>query len=137
MSHAVDRHAAVSHDIPSGFGTTLPTGTATCSASVPSCSSDSNVRRGSRVSSPVQPSLGTTAWTMTSLPSASTPAPSQPRIIGSRSSGSPTPLSDQTSWWLSPAARTDTVVQPAGGVGSGRSPTSSALSGSFASMRAA
>ena len=63
-----------------------------------------------------------TACTTTSLPSSSTPAASQPRIIGSRSAGSPTPRSDQTSWWLSAAARTVTVVQPSGGTGSACSP---------------
>ena len=41
-----------------------------------------------------------TGWTTTSRPSAVTPAASQPRIIGSRSAGSPTPRSEKTSWWL-------------------------------------
>jgi hypothetical protein len=75
-----------------------------------------------------------TLCTITSLPSASTPAASQPRIIGSRSSDSPTPRSDHRSWWLSEAARTSTVVQPSGGSGSGRSPISSPASGSSASI---
>ena len=114
VSHAVERHAAVANDIAAGLGTTLPVGTRTFSASVPSCSSDRSVRRGSRVSSPRQPSEGTTAWTMTSLPSASTPAPSQPRIIGSRSCARPTPRRDHTSWWLSAAARRSTRSSPAG-----------------------
>ena len=47
-----------------------------------------------------------TAWTITSLPSSSSPAASHPRIIGSRSAGSPTPCSEKTSWWLSDAAST-------------------------------
>ena len=63
---------------------------------------------GSSASSPRQPGSPTSAWTITSLPSASTPAASQPRIIGSRSAGRPTPFSDQRSWWLSAAARTST-----------------------------
>ena len=67
---------------------------------------------------------------MTSLPSSSTPAPSQPRIIGSRSAGRPTPRRDQTSWWFSPAARTSTTDHPGRGSGRGRSPTSSPDSGS-------
>src|SRR5690349_23729395 len=66
----------------------------------------------------------------TSLPAVSTPDASQPRIIGSRSAGRPTPRSDQISWWLSELARTSTVTQPSGGDGSGRSPTVSAASGS-------
>jgi hypothetical protein len=115
----------------------LPRGTATRSASAPWCFSESSVRFGSSVSSPRQPSEVITEWTMTSLPSASTPAASQPRIIGSRSSGRPTPRSDHRSWWLSEAARTSTVVQPSAGSGSGRSPTSSAASGSSASIDAA
>ena len=53
------------------------------------------------------------------------------------SSGRPTPRSDHRSWWLSEAARTSTVVQPSGGSGSGRSPTSSAASGSSAFVDAA
>src|SRR5262249_16807486 len=65
------------------------------------------------------------------------PAASQPRIIGSRSAGRPTPRSDQTSWWLSAVALTETVVHPAGGCGSGRSPVSRPPSGFSASMRTA
>ena len=71
-----------------------------------------------------------TAWTTTSLPSSSSPAASHPRIIGSASSRSPTPRSDQRSWWLSEVALTVTVVQPSGTSGSGRSPVVSPESGS-------
>src|SRR5665647_2498315 len=49
---------------------------------------------------------------MTSFPASSTPAPSQPRTIGSRSAGSPTPRRDHTSWWFSPAARSLTTDHP-------------------------
>ena len=45
-------HAASSNDNASGFGITFRAGTATVSASVPGCFSDSSVRPGSRVSSP-------------------------------------------------------------------------------------
>jgi len=66
----------------------------------------------------------------TSLPSSSRPAASQPRIIGNASSRSPTPRSDQRSWWFNDADLTSTVVHPSGTSGSGRSPTTSPLSGS-------
>jgi len=78
-----------------------------------------------------------TAWTITSRPDSSMPAASQPRIIGSASSASPTPRSDHRSGWLSDAALTLTVVQPSGTLGSGRSLTSSAPSGFSRSIRAA
>ena len=53
-----------------------------------------------------------------------------PRIIGSASSRSPTPRSDQRSWWLRLAAFTVTVAHPSGASGAGRSPTTRPLSGS-------
>ena len=130
VSQAVLRQAASSCESSAGFGSTLRVGTTTRSASVPWCFSDSSVRRGSRVSSPDQSGLGITACTTTSRPSASTPEASQPRIIGYLSSARPTPRSVHTSWWLIDAARTVTVVHPSGASGSGRSPTSSAASGS-------
>ena len=51
--------------------------------------------------------------------------------VGSDSSFSPTPRSDHTSWWLSEAALTVTVVQPSGATGSaaGCSTTSCAPAG--------
>ena len=98
VSQAVGRQAACSHERPVGFGTTLRAGTRTCSAKVPGWSSERSERLGSRVSSPTQPGVAMTAWTSTSLPWSSVPAASQPRIIGSRSAGSPTPRRDQTSW---------------------------------------
>ena len=55
-------------------------------------------RDRSVASEPVKSGSLITAYTITSRPSAVTPAASQPRIIGSRSAGSPTPRSDQTSW---------------------------------------
>ena len=48
----------------------------------------------------------------TSRPSAVMPDASQPKIIGSRSAGNPTPRSDHTSWWFSAAAFTVTSTQP-------------------------
>ena len=132
VSQAVGRQAASSKDSDGGFGTTLPAGTTTLSAKVPWNRSDSSDRPGSSVSSPVQPGALITAWTSTSLPSSSYPAASQPRIIGSCSWRRPTPRSDQMSWWLSDAALTVTVVHPSGTSGSGRSPTTSPLSGSSA-----
>ncbi len=95
------------------------------------------MRSGSSVSSPCQPGLAITLWTITSLPSSSTPAASQPRIIGSRSAGSPTPWSDQRSWWLSAAALTSTSAQPSARSGSGRSPSSRPESGSDSDWRTA
>ncbi len=72
--------------------------TATFSAKVPSCRSDSSDRRGSRVSSP-PPASGSpiTECTMTSWPSGSRPAASQPSTMGSRSADMPTPRSVHTS----------------------------------------
>lgn len=67
---------------------------------------------------------------MTSAPSAVTPAASQPRIIGSADSFSPTPRRLQRSWWLREAAFTRTAVQPVGTSGAGLSPTSKTLRGS-------
>ena len=131
MSQAVGRHAASSKDSDAGFGTTLRRGTTTRSANVPWCRSESSDRFGSRVSSPAQLGSLTTAWTTTSLPSSSYPEASQPRIIGSDSSLSPTPRSDQRSWWLSDAAWTVIVAQPSGATGSGRSPTTRPDSGSW------
>ncbi len=132
------RQAASSKESAAGLGTRLALGTTTRSANVPWNRSDSRERRGSSVSSP-PPALASpiTPCTTTSLPSASTPAASQPRIIGSRSAGSPTPRSDHTSWWLSAVALTVTVAQPADGSGSGRSPVSRPLRGLSASIRAA
>ena len=131
VSHAVGRQAASSNDSEAGLGITLPRGTTTLSANVPWYRSESSERFGSRVSSaPVQPGSLTTACTTTSLPSSSYPAASQPRIIGSCSSLSPTPRSDHRSWWLSDAALTVTVVHPSGTSGSGRSPTTRPDSGS-------
>src|SRR5690242_1385710 len=71
-----------------------------------------------------------TGYTTTSPPSGPIPAASQPRIIGSWSSLSPTPRSDHRSWWLSELARTSTTAQPSGTVGSGASPTVRPASGS-------
>ena len=95
--HAVGRQAASAHVSSAGFGTTLRAGTTTVSARVPGCFSDSSDRRGSSVSSPSQAGSEITECTITSRPSASTPAASQPRIIGSRSAGRPTPRSDHRS----------------------------------------
>src|SRR6201995_327370 len=78
-----------------------------------------------------------TEWTMTSLPSWSSPAASQPRIIGSRSSGRPTPRSDHRSWGFNDAALTVTVVQPSCCSGSGRSPIRRPLRGAARSWAAA
>ena len=138
VRYAVGRQAASVNDSAAGLGTRLRRGTATRWANVPSCRSDSRERRGSSVSSPPA-TVGSpiTACTITSRPSSSTPAASQPTTMGSRSAEMPTPRRVQTSWWLSAAARTVTVVHPSGGAGSGCSPSSSPLSGSSASMRAA
>ena len=130
VSHAVGRQAASAYDSDAGLGTTLRRGTATFSAIVPWWRSESSERLGSRVSSPVHDGLLMTACTTTSLPSSSTPAASQPRIIGSCSSLSPTPRSDHTSWWFSDVALTVTVVHPSGTSGSGRSPSTRPASGS-------
>ena len=130
VSQAVGRQAASSKESEAGFGTTLRRGTATRSAKVPWWRSESSERFGSKVSSPVQSGSLTTACTTTSLPSSSSPAASQPRIIGSASSRSPTPRRDHRSWWLSEAALTVTVVHPSGATGSGRSPTTRPDSGS-------
>ena len=135
VSHAVGTHAASENVRSDGLSTRFQAGTATCSASVPGYRSERIVR----------PSVGPTPWpvapmtacTTTSRPSAVTPAASVPRIIGSWSARSPTPRNDQRSWWFSAAARTSTVDQPAGGSGAGRSPTSSPLTGSCGSNRAA
>ncbi len=79
-----------------------------------------------------------TGFTTTSAPSGPIPAASHPRIIGSCASVNPTPRSDHRSWWLSELARTSTVTQSSvGGTGSGRSPTSSADSGSSSLNRTA
>ena len=88
------RQAASSKDSDSGLGTRLRRGTASRSANVPSYRSDSRLRRGSRVSSPL-PASGSpmTECTTTSLPSSSRPAASQPSTIGSRSGEIPTPRS--------------------------------------------
>ncbi len=137
VSQAVGRQAASSNDSPAGFGTTFCRGTATRSASVPWYRSLSSDRFGSSVSSPRQAGSAITACTTTSLPSASIPAASQPRIIGSLSSDSPTPFSDHRSWWFSAVALTSTVVHPSGTSGSGRSPTSSAETGSSGANLAA
>ncbi len=125
MSQAVGRQAASSNDSEAGLAITLARGTTTLSAKVPWWRSESSDRFGSNVSSPVHEGSLMTACTTTSLPSSSSPAASQPRIIGSASSRRPTPRNDQTSWWLSEAALTVTVVQPSGATGSGRSPTTS------------
>ena len=130
VSQAVGRQAASSNDSEAGLGTMLRRGTATLAAKVPWWRSESSDRFGSKVSSPSHPGLLITACTTTSLPSSSMPAASQPRIIGSCSSRSPTPRSDHRSWWLSDAALTVTVVQPSGTSGSGRSPTTRPESGS-------
>jgi hypothetical protein len=98
VRYAVGRQAASSKESAAGLGSRLPVGTATRSAKVPWYRSESSDRRGSSVSSP-PPALASpiTPCTTTSLPSGSIPAASQPRIIGSRSAGSPTPRSDHTS----------------------------------------
>ena len=132
VSHAVGRQAASSNDSEAGLGIRLRRGTATRSANVPWWRSESSERFGSSVSSPLQAGSPMTACTTTSLPSSSIPAASQPRIIGSDSSRSPTPRSDHRSWWFSEAALTVTVVQPSGTAGSGRSPTTRPASGSSA-----
>jgi hypothetical protein len=137
VSHAVGRHAASANESAGGFGTRLRAGTATRSAKVPGYRSERIVRVGSSVSSPRQSVSPITECTTTSFPSSSIPAASQPRIIGSCSADKPTPRSDQRSWWLSDAARTDTVAQPSRRSGSGCSPSSSPESGSSASIRAA
>ena len=67
----------------------------------------------------------------------SSPGASVPRIIGSCSALSPTPRSENRSWWLSEAALTVIVVQPSGSSGSGRSPTTSPDSGSSGSKDSA
>ncbi len=101
VSQAVGRQAASSKESDAGLGTTLCRGTATRSAKVPWWRSESSERWGSKVSSPVQVGSLMTACTTTSLPSSSSPAASQPRIIGSCSAFSPTPRSENRSWWLS------------------------------------
>src|SRR5262249_23808408 len=124
VSQAVGRHAASAKVSSAGLGTRFRAGTATRSARGPGKYSDKNDR--------VRPSpLGSliSEYPTTTLPSASIPAASQPRIIGSWSSRSPTPRSDHRSWWLSALARTSTVDQPSR-AGSGCSPTPSAASGS-------
>ena len=63
---------------------------------------------------------------MTSRPSSVTPAASQPRIMGSRSAGRPTPRSDQMSWRLR-ASGLHLHPDPAGGTPGGSiSPTTRA-----------
>ena len=71
VSHAVGRHAASSNERPAGFGITFRRGTATLSANVPGCRSDSNDRFGSSVSSPRHEGSLMTECTSTSLPSSS------------------------------------------------------------------
>ena len=137
VNHAVGMQAASTSDMPAGTGTTLRRGTATRSANVPGWRSDSSERFGSSVSSPRHWGSEMTEWTTTSVPSSSSPAASQPKIIGSRSAGSPTPRSDQRSWWFRLAARTRTETQSGGTSGSGCSPTTSPCIGSSASCDAA
>src|SRR5680860_1513881 len=55
---------------------------------------------------------------------------SLPMILGCDSSRRPTPRRDHRSWWFREAALTRTVVHPARGSGSGRSPTTRPDSGS-------
>jgi hypothetical protein len=130
VSQAVGRQAASANDNEAGFGTTLRRGTATRSAIAPWWRSESSDRFGSNVSSPIHDGSLITPCTTTSLPSSSSPAASVPRIIGSCSCLSPTPRSENRSWWLSDAAFTSMVVQPSGTSGSGRSPTTNPESGS-------
>ena len=74
-----------------GFATRFSRGTATRSARVPGTRSESSEKpRGS-------PGSASTGKTTTSRSVSSTPAASQPRIIGSRSGGRPTPRSDHRS----------------------------------------
>ena len=112
-------------------------GTATRSAIAPWWRSESSDRFGSKVSSPFQDGSLITPWTTTSLPSSSRPAASVPRIIGSCSCLSPTPRSENRSWWFSDAALTVIVVHPSGTSGSGRSPTTRPDSGSSGSKDSA
>ncbi|MPM89949.1 hypothetical protein SDC9_137064 [bioreactor metagenome] len=89
---------------------------------MPSTPSDSIVRCGSSGSGPLQPGLVTMLWMTTSLPFSSIPAPSQPRIRGSWSGRSPTPLSDDKSCRFRLLVRMVMMLQPSFGSGSGRSP---------------
>ena len=135
VSQAVERQAACSSESASGFATRLRVGTATHSASVPSCQSESIVTRGSKTSSPAQAGSLTSAWTTTSRPDSSTPAASEPSTRGKGAPLSPiTPRKESRSWWLIDAARTVTSDQPSSGSGCGCSPTSRTESGSAASV---
>ena len=105
-------------------------GTATFSASVPWCKREQRALRVQGSRRPTSRARRRQACTTTSLPPSSSPAPSQPRIIGRRSAGSPTPRR-LPQVVLVERGGLDGDRGPAGrtAAGSGRSPVSSPLSG--------